>query len=128
MSSLLAILLLMSVTLFPAADVSAVGETIDTEEITDANEGELEVDKETTSAQPEPTPLEPPKLIEETKPIEEELAEAKECAAKVTDLVTMYAKTPKEIISSAQAADNTAVEETAAKITSLVTQGLSKGA
>ena len=57
-----------------------------------------------------------------------EVGTAKEYAAKVTDLVSAYSKTPKEIIKSAQAAlDNVVADDTAAKITSLVIQGISKG-
>ena len=57
-----------------------------------------------------------------------EVGTAKEYAAKVTELVSAYGKTPTEIIQSAQAVYDNTADITAAKITSLVIQGISKGA
>lgn len=56
-----------------------------------------------------------------------EVGAAKEYAAKLTDNTCVYAKIPKEIIKSAQAADNTA-EKTVEKIKRVVIDGISKGA
>lgn len=55
-----------------------------------------------------------------------EVGEAKEYAAKITDTVRAYGKVPKQIITSAQAADNTA--EMREQITRLVIKATTKGA
>lgn len=55
-----------------------------------------------------------------------EVGAAKEYAAKLADSTCVYAKIPKEIIKSAQAADNTA-EQTVEKIKRVVIDGISKG-
>lgn len=56
-----------------------------------------------------------------------EVGAAKEYAAKLDSSTSAYAKIPKEIINSAQAADNT-TEKTVEKIKRVVIDGISKGA